>query len=53
MAWPGEKIKKVEKIEGDQTKEEGKKQSEDHLGCSHYHIHVCDRKVFVSEIFSR
>ena len=39
MAWPGEKIKKVEKVEGDQTKEKGKKQSEDHLGCSHYHIH--------------
>ena len=51
MTWPGEKIEKIEEIEGDQTEEKRKEQSEDHLGRSHDHIHFCGRKI--SEIFSQ
>jgi len=50
VARPGKEVKKVEEIEGNQTEEKSKKQSEDHLGCSHYHIHFCGEKF--SEIFS-
>ena len=39
MAWPGKEVKKVEKIQGYQAEKESKEQSEDHLWCSHYHIH--------------
>ena len=50
MTGSRKEIKKVEKIQGNQTKEESKEESEDHLGCSHYHIHFCGEKF--SEIFS-
>jgi len=46
MTRPRKEVKKVEEVEGDQTKEENEEESEDHLWCSHDHIH-CDFLLFV------
>ena len=39
MTRSRKEVEKVKEVEGYQTKEENEEKSEDHLRCSHYHIH--------------